>query len=396
MTNKGLKHKFVEEVRLMGLLGMFRHAVLRQPKASAPKRGTTSSGIGVTFTITTDIRPSSTEAEIIPADIRARTTTMSKQGLFPHEILVLDYAHTFYTSDNSFQGFWWYRYGVRDVQSVLSSLAERGFLETGDIRAVLNMQTVAELKAILELHGISTRGRKTDLVQRVLDSIPDQEFNSRFPRRTYALTEAGRRALDEAAYVSYIHRHPIEDLDIWSLNRLIYSEPYMSYRDKIWRHLNQLSIRRFSERNFGLYANCRLTMATFLKEEGKLKDALAMLAEVAFYDLTGAINNYDPKFLEIYAESFFPYQQSLATVAPGVIAEIANIQKELRYSDEELKASLVERMHKLSAPVKVFTVEECIQIVLMERDKDTEGLVKVYSRASKTFAQKYPGARFGR
>ena len=87
-------------------------------------------------------------------------------------------------------------------------------------------------------------------------------------------------------------------------------------------------------------------MSQFLQEEGKLKDALAMLAEVVFYDLSGATNGFDPQYLEIYTGGYFPYESSNATTAPGIIAAIVDCQKKLGYSDDELKAALAERMNK--------------------------------------------------
>ena len=349
----------------------------------------------VTVSISTPKPPTQAEldAEVIPVETRIKTAIASKQGLYPHEILVLDYAHTFYTSGNSFQGFWWYRYGVRDVQAVLNSLVERGFLQIGDLRAALDKQTAAAIKEALKTHEIKTTGKKADLVQRALDEIPEAELNRSFPKRTYMPTEAGKTAITEEAYVPYIHRHGMEDLDIWSMNKLMHTEPYMSYRDKIWGYLNQQSMKHFSVGNFGLYRNCRFQMSQFLREENKLKDSLAMLAEVVFYDLSGAPNNYNPQFLEIYADGFFPYENSLAATAPGIIAAIEACQKELGYTNEELVEALKERMSKLSAPIQLFTVDECAKIVLMECEKDVEGLTKIYAKAKRTFKQKYPNIK---
>lgn len=383
----------------MGLFDIFKKTVKQQSRAAEPKRDAVpkmaSSGNSITVNISIPKQPTQAEmdAMVTPVEMRVKTAIVSKHGLYPHEILVLDYAHTFYTSGNSFQGFWWYRYGIRDVQSILSLLVERGFLKIGDLKAVLDRQTAATLKEVMKLHNITTTGKKDELIQRILDKIPESELNKHFPKRTYSLTITGQEALDEEAYVPYIHRHPVEDLDIWSLNRLVHTKPYMPYRDKIWGYLNQRSMKHFSEHNYGLYRNCRFSMAQFLKDENKLKDVLAMLAEVVFFDLSGAGNNYDTRHLDIYAAGFFPYEKSLAKTAPGVIGAIADCQEKLRFSDEDLKSVLLERMSKLSAPLQLFTVEECVQIILLERDNDAEALTKLYDEAKSTFMQKYPNIK---
>lgn len=367
----------------MGLFDIFR---------KIPKQDMTQTEVNFTSRVSTPKPASQTELdiEVIPAETRIKKAIASKQGLFPHEILVLDYAHTFYTSGNAFQGFWWYRYGVRDVQAVLSSLVKRGFLQIGNLRAALEKQTSAAITEVLKARNIKATGKKADLIQRALDEIPESELNQIFPKRTFVPTDVGRAEINEAAYIIYIHHHSVEDLDIWSLNQLVHIPPLMPYRDKIWGYLNQRSIKHFSDSNFGLYRNCRHNMAQFLREEKKTKDALAMLAEVVFYDLSGASNSFDPQFLEIYASGFFPYENSIATTAPGIISAIIDCQKELGYSDDELKSALMERMGKLSAPLQLFTIEECAQIVFFERDQKKDALAQLYAKAKRAFKQKYP------
>ncbi len=247
---------------------------------------------------------SSVAEEIIPVEKRMKNAIASKHCLYPHEILVLDYPSSYYTEGNSFQGFWWYRYGVRNVDKCLHSVLDRGFLKIGDLQSAIEKETAVVLKEELKKHGLKGSGKKTELVQRLMEAVSYEELNSRFVRRTYQLTEFGKQALDEEGYVSYIHRHRLEDLDIWSLNRIIHEPSYMPYRDKIWDYINKRSMKHFAARNFGLYRNCRYDMSTFLMEEKKIKDGLGMLSEVVFYDLRGLGNCYDPQFLDIYAQNF--------------------------------------------------------------------------------------------
>lgn len=131
-------------------------------------------------------------------------------------------------------------------------------------------------------------------------------------------------------------------------------------------------------------------MNRFLQEEGKYKDALGMLAEVVYYDLSGMSNGFDMQYLYISAPHFFPYESSIVTTAPGVISDIVNCQIKAELSEDELTSILVERMQRLSAPLSIFTVDECIQIVFLERDEKKESLARVYEKAKKRFQQKYP------
>lgn len=355
---------------------------VKQPKAN----------ISSFLKVTMEIIPSEAE-EIVPAEKRMQNAIASKHGLYPHEVLVLDYASSYYTQGNSFQGFWWYRYGVRDVDKCLHSLLDRGFLKIGDLQSAIEKENATVIKDELKKHGLKVSGRKAELVKLLMAEVSHEELNSHFTKRTYQLTEFGKQALEEEGYVPYIHRHTLEDMDIWSLNRIIHEPPYMPYRDKIWGYLNKRSIEHFAARDFGLYRNCRYCMSTFLIEEKKIKDALCMLSEVVFYDLSGLGNGYDPRFLDIYAQYFSPYKDSTVTMAPGITNAITNCQNELDFSDEELKSAMLERMNRLSAPFHLFTPEECVDIVLMESREDTEALTKMYAKAKRRFKQRFPGIK---
>ena len=179
--------------------------------------------------------------DIVPAEKRIKAAFPSRNnGLYPHEILVLDYANTFYTQGNNYQRFWWTRYGVKNIDAILHSLLYRGFIAVGPITATLEKKTVADLKAVLESHKLNSKGKKAILIQRIIHEVPADELDKLFPDRLYMRTEKGEAELEAEEYVSYIHRHTIENLDIWSLNKLVYSSPSnLPYRDVIWRYLNQ-------------------------------------------------------------------------------------------------------------------------------------------------------------
>lgn len=336
-----------------------------------------------------------TDADVIPAEKRIKSAFPSRNnGLYPHEVLVLDYADSFYTKGNSYQRFWWYRYGVKNVDSVLQSLQKKGLITIAPLTSTLEKRTVADIKAVLDDRGISSKGKKAILIQRLMDEVPADELDKAFPERFYTRTEKGDKELKAEEYVSYIHRHSIEDLDIWSLNQLVYGAPsHLPYRDVIWGYLNKKSMEYFSANDFGLYRNCRFCMATFLSEEGKIKGELEMLAEVVFFDLTGAGNNYNPEYLYIIASHFFPYEHSLAKTAPGIIKRIFDCQEKLELSDKALKESLAKGMKKLSAPIQLFSVDECVDIIFYEHTGDTESLDKLYKVAEKRFHKNHPNLK---
>lgn len=77
-------------------------------------------------------------------------------------------------------------------------------------------------------------------------------------------------------------------------------------------------------------------------------------------------------------------------MASGITSAVIHCQGELNFSDDKLKTIMLDRMNHLSAPLHLFTSEECVDIVLMENREDIDGLTKVYAKAKRRFKQKYP------
>ncbi|MCL2757214.1 MAG: minor capsid protein [Coriobacteriia bacterium] len=133
---------------------------------------------------------------------------ISNRGLYPIEVLVLSYAHQYLTYGNSFQSFWGYKYGIDNVQEILNSLLYRGFLRLGDLKAILERQTVPILKEVMTSYGIDVKGNKPDLIQRLISQLPEYELTRRFPQRTYIRTDIGEAEVEENWYIIEIHREP--------------------------------------------------------------------------------------------------------------------------------------------------------------------------------------------
>ncbi|WP_368646204.1 SAP domain-containing protein [Alkalibacterium putridalgicola] len=326
-----------------------------------------------------------TAPDILPVKKRIKRMKSNEDGLYPHEILLLSYAPSYYIEKNTYPKFWWYRYGVKHVDKWLKSLKKRGFLKVGSIESAIRNETAEDLKDILRAHDLKVSGNKAELVQRLLDSVPEDELNTLFRDRTYELTDKGRAVLAAEEHIPYIHRHSIEDLDIWSLNEKVKASPGYSYRDIVWEYMNKKSLKYYKHSDFGLYRNCRLSMAEFLEEEGKDDSAFIYLAEVVRIDLSGVSNGFSMDYMETYADSFFPYSTSEVKLAPGITDKIRTYQKEKDLSDDELKTKLIDLMNRLQLPFSLFTVEEAADIVVMEIDGDIDGLERIYRKAQKRF-----------
>ncbi len=172
------------------------------------------------------------EKRVIPFEERKKTTIPSGRGLYPAEILLLDYCSkgTYPGPKNGYPGFWWFEYGIRDVGAALKNLEERGYIAFASVKESVNSLTVSQLKELLTKCGEPTTGKKAELVARVSDIISEEMLLSAGVQPKYRLTEIGIQELNENAYVPYMHSVPnktTEDtrfgmtFNVWSINKIL-------------------------------------------------------------------------------------------------------------------------------------------------------------------------------
>lgn len=122
--------------------------------------------------------------KVVTFEDRKTTSVPSANGLYVAEILLLYYCDSVGYPINVgslYPGFWWFKYGIRDVGGALRSLESRGFINLGE------------------------NGK-------------------------YSLTVSGRKELSDNAYVPYMHSYPYTttedstfgpEFNVWSINRLL-------------------------------------------------------------------------------------------------------------------------------------------------------------------------------
>lgn len=318
-----------------------------------------------------------TDEEGIPTlASRIKNAFPSSNGLYPHEILMLDYASSYKTSGNSFQNFWKWNYSVLAPQSVLNSLFERGFICRGNAASALKRFVVADLKALLTQKGAKATGKKEELISRILETYSTEELEETIPDRNYALTELGEQELKENEYVPYLHRHHY--MSVWEMNIMLHTNnpSHLRYRDIIWRELNKQSGEHFQNFDFGLYRNTRLSMHDFLVEEQKFKTAFHLLCEVISFDLSGLGNGDKPMpnndvFRQVKYESrmvnlLTTEDKKEVTVPPGIIGYFERLYKEIGMTPDEFIQYTYEQFAEIHIHDRVFSEGECANIILSE------------------------------
>lgn len=224
------------------------------------------------------------ETRVITFEERKKTSFPSARGLYVAEIMLLAYCSQgkYPKPKGGYPGLWWFEYGIRDVGHSLESLKDKGFLQWAPKVKSLGTLKVDELKQLLANEGLSTVGKKADLISRIAAEIPDERLVIPGYEPKYELTDLGKAELEDNGYVPYMRRHnhlTIEDnrfgetFTVWDINKL-----FPDGNAKNWRRV----VGNIEKERFGVDMANAIPVEK-KKEDSKKTDYIAQRDEVRKY-----------------------------------------------------------------------------------------------------------------
>ena len=316
------------------------------------------------------------ERKIITFEERKRISYPSARGLYVAEILLLHYCTfgQYPHPESGYPGFWWYKYGIRDVGETLHSLEQRGFIRLKPESECLNTLTVSQLKPFLLSKELPVARKKSDIIKSIKENYHDSELSALGVEAKYGLTELGEQELSENEYVPYMHGHRLATLEgsyfgpefnVWSINKLIHNNPKRPYRDVIWGELNRMLLITID--NYGQCRNVHLNMYYFCVEEKRWRDAFCQLAIILWYDVAiiapkdyiscKQAQKYDPKakvhnLLEV------------AKIAPGILQYANEAITTLAWTEDDTYKALLNDTEGIINPCDVFSQADFVLYVM--------------------------------
>ncbi|MCI8620339.1 MAG: hypothetical protein HFJ50_00365 [Clostridia bacterium] len=233
--------------------------------------------------------------KVITLEDRKKTTFPSKNGLYIGEIMLLEYCNsgTYPKPANGYPGFWWFKYGIRDIGHALETLEKRGFIRWGLKTELLNSLKVEELKKIAAIFKIKITQSKQKLVADITNNVKESELPEEYFSKKYVLTELGKKELKENEYVVYMHKHKLKtnnnvpqdiSFTVWDVNRLL------ADNDKTnWRTI----VADFEEKSIGIRMADKVSKKVEISDN-KIKSEILYTKE----DISSYINSIIPEVKE--------------------------------------------------------------------------------------------------
>lgn len=210
-------------------------------------------------------------------------------------------------SNDDYPRYFSYTYNVSDPKKYHKKVIADGYLTEAPARSSLERLKVDQLKEILTNAGLPVKGKKDDLVSRIVEEVPLETLKL---EPYYIPSEKGLEHLKQYGYVFELKEYGIslEEYADFKKNRPAYLKP----NDVMWQ---LLGARTNEKVMLGHYASVRFdfyNMGKLLEKESKFVDALyyyivSLYYETSGVDAPGAVYNSDgtirpPRFVDTSAE----------------------------------------------------------------------------------------------
>lgn len=226
-------------------------------------------------------------------------------GLIPSEIILLAWCSGKNTK-KKIPHYYYTRYAV-DITTSIDKLLNKNFLEYGNYHEQLNALTVAQLRELLKDNKIKSKGRKKELVQRLLDN---DIHLSNIPE-VFKLTNEGEKILEYNEHIVSAHKDK-------------YFPVYMAAR---YRKAFQYPIR---------FEELKLGVLDILIEEYTKNNMLFQLSEC--FKVKG-------HHLEVYYKN---YEQALVYYLLLIIIKLYDVTRKIRFGITRVDYSDIDRLITVS------------------------------------------------
>lgn len=325
-----------------------------------------------------------------PVEERIKNAYMSKNGLYPHEIILIKTVARFVYGRTINNNHWWYTYGIRDVQAIIDSLFERGFICLGGLAETINMRTVSDMKTLLKENGLTVGGKKADLISRILKNIPQNKIEKAFPERYYKLTDLGKKEIEDNDYLFEVLSN-YYGIDIWEANRILFQGDSKSFYELMFKQFENKMKKYADSEDYENLINTLKWRIQLSNYHNKFDNILSDLAKVIYLEINGA-QRTQKEYVKYSLSYIFPYASKSCYLKLNENTKkwLINLKSIVGVTNEDIKNSIIVSNEELSLKLEIFTKQECGEIAILEINKENESLEKLYNEVEERLYTEHP------
>ena len=330
--------------------------------------------------------------------VQKREEPVKKVASSIQELVLLSMAEKYKVGEKKYPDYIRSQFGIGFPDERYQKMGEKGLIRPSTAIESLSHLKVTELKAIAAKLGLKVSGKKDELCNRIAENASEGDLEADVSDRYWIVTEKGKTLLEENKYISfYMDKHPYSlesvGLDINAYSQLFSGKPNGRVRDVLWGEFNKRSIEYYNKGmtkgEFGDYCGLLRTMALFLEEETKHKDALAMYMRYIHYRANfeaglAAIRHYSlVKKVDSAADILYMHTEIL----PFIADEIQTMSVGSELNSNQLYTFMREAFSN-EKDTGVFSPRELADLVMCGLNGDQEGQKKICKVAMKSAAKK--------
>ena len=223
------------------------------------------------------------------------TTNLNPKEFYilqPEEILFLWYIynHKISTENMNIPGYWTHEYNL-NYQEIFEKFFKMGYLRWGDLKDSINTYTIKQIKHYTALKGLSSSGKKIDLINRILDHSPENEIVDFFKNKTFQSTPQGVQIVLDNEHIVYFHqRKNYFNIPIKYVYKKHCQSPQLSKYELAIHIMDIEAEKHLNNKCYGLYRNTLYCKSIIYKDAEDLLSQLCFLFKVCYIDRCGFSN----------------------------------------------------------------------------------------------------------
>lgn len=226
----------------------------------------------------------------------------------------------------------------KDGESRIHDLCDEGWIRHSRPQETVNMLPDQALSDFLKCHGLSGEGAHVELVRRVIESIPEEEYAHAVPKVFIATADGQNEIAHNMAYILNVRgQYGFTEGEIGEAQRKLSSRPSFTANDVLLEafHLKHNLLVMAGE--WSKLRNLFFTEANFFIRIGDKDQALSYFSLVFFIDLSGMENR---NHLRRYRELFATQQ--------GIIALMDQLRREKGMDDRAMRSYFLSSIARLA------------------------------------------------